>query len=55
MDWGEAVVLMSYGKRFKNYHRLLKVGLNNAQITKEYWPLMEREAARFLRRLLEKP
>nr|BED42941.1 cytochrome P450 monooxygenase [Trametes versicolor] len=54
MGWGETVVLMPYNERFKNYRRLLKVGLGT-QVTREYWPLMEKEIARELVRLLDSP
>lgn len=54
MGWGETVVLMPYNERFKNYRRLLKVGLST-QVTREYWPLMEKEIARELVRLLDSP
>ncbi|CDO76234.1 hypothetical protein BN946_scf184644.g8 [Trametes cinnabarina] len=54
MGWGETVVLMPYNERFKNYRRLLKVGLNK-QVTREYYPLMEKEIARELVWLLDKP
>ncbi len=45
---------MPYNERFKNYRRLLKVGLNT-QVTREYWPLMEKEIARELVWLLDTP
>ncbi|KAL1948477.1 hypothetical protein VTO73DRAFT_12552 [Trametes versicolor] len=54
MGWGETVVLMPYNERFKNYRRLLKVGLNT-QVTREYWPLMEKEIAREMVWLLDTP
>ncbi|KAI0356908.1 cytochrome P450 [Trametes cingulata] len=54
MGWGETVVLMPYNDRFKNYRRLLKVGLNT-QVTRDYWPLMEKEIARELVWLLDNP
>ncbi|OJT05054.1 O-methylsterigmatocystin oxidoreductase [Trametes pubescens] len=54
MGWGETVVLMPYNERFKNYRRLLKVGLGT-QVTREYWPLMEKEIARELIWLLDSP
>ncbi|KAI0634234.1 cytochrome P450 [Trametes polyzona] len=54
MGWGETVVLMPYNDRFKNYRRLLKVGLNN-QVTRDYYPLMEKEISRELVWLLDNP
>lgn len=54
MGWGDTVVLMPYGERFKNYRRLLKTGLNT-QVTREYWPLMEQEIGKSLGRLLDNP
>nr|BED42964.1 cytochrome P450 monooxygenase [Trametes versicolor] len=54
MGWGETVVLMPYNERFKNYRRLLKVGLNT-HVTREYWPLMEKEIAHELVWLLDNP
>ncbi|KAK7060957.1 hypothetical protein VNI00_000692 [Paramarasmius palmivorus] len=54
MGWGETVVLMPYGDRFKNYRRLLKIGLNPSATTL-YWPLMEQEVAKSLKRLIDNP
>lgn len=54
MGMGNTVVLQPYNERFKTYRRLLKVGLN-AQVAREYWPLMEQEIGRSLGRLLDNP
>jgi cytochrome P450 len=54
MGWGETVVLMPYNERFKNYRKLLKVGLNT-NVTREYWPLIEKEIGHSLVRLLDDP
>ncbi|KAI0827413.1 cytochrome P450 [Trametes gibbosa] len=54
MGWGETVVMSPYNERLKSYRRLLRSGLS-PQVTREYWPLIEREIGRELGWLSENP
>lgn len=54
MGWGQSLVLSPYGDRWKNYRRLLKVGLNTKALG-EYANLMENAMPSYLRSIIDSP
>ncbi|KAK0194305.1 cytochrome P450 [Armillaria mellea] len=55
VGWKNALVLVPYGKRFRNYRRLAHQLFGNQATMKQFLPVEERETHRFLKRVLARP
>ncbi|KAK0469239.1 cytochrome P450 [Desarmillaria tabescens] len=55
VGWKNTLVLVPYGKRFRNYRRLAHQLFGNQATMKQFLPVEERETHRFLKRVLAHP
>ncbi|KAK0205274.1 cytochrome P450 [Desarmillaria ectypa] len=55
VGWKNTLVLVPYGKRFRNYRRLAHQLFGNQATMKQFLPIEERETHRFLKRVLAHP
>ncbi|KAK0484843.1 cytochrome P450 [Armillaria novae-zelandiae] len=55
VGWKNTLVLVPYGKRFRNYRRLAHQLFGSQATMKQFLPVEERETHRFLKRILAHP
>ncbi|KAF9008812.1 cytochrome P450 [Cyathus striatus] len=55
VGWKNTLVLLPYGDRFRRYRRLLHKLIGSQAMMKQFYPVIEQETRKFLRRLVPLP
>lgn len=55
VGWKDSLVLLPYGDRFRRYRRFFHKLIGSVNAMKQFYPIEDAEARRFLRRVLDDP